>query len=156
MDSTGNSDIAAAAGARRSFQATDRSRCRAQACPRFVASGRDFFNSDFTLVDENDMVDVWQMQLYTRFKYPNAFDTAPFIDSRERRRIEGETTQTVLDQVNDRTYPDTVNMAYSNLDSHTFSVHPYLETELILVKLWVSRRACPTAALFPRGWKAFW
>lgn len=150
IDSTGNSDIAAAAGAETVIPGDGQIAVQGTGLPAIRWGGRDFFNSDFTLVDENDMIDVWQMQLYTRLKYPNVFDTAPFIDSRERRRIEGEFTQTVLDQVNDRTYPDTINMAYSNLDSHTFSVHPYLETEHPGKTVGITARI-PYRCLIPKG-----
>lgn len=150
IDSTGNSDIAAAAGATTIIPGDGQIAVQGTGLPAIRWGGRDFFNSDFTLVDENDMIDIWQMQLYTRLKYPNAFDTAPFIDSRERRRIEGEFTQTVVDQVNDRTYPDTINMAYSNLDSHTFSVHPYLETEHPGKKVGITARI-PYRCLIPKG-----
>ena len=36
---------------------------------------------------------------------------------------------TLLDQMNLRTYPDTVCVAYSNFDSHGYTVDPYLELE---------------------------
>lgn len=150
IDSTGNSDIAAAAGAETIMPGDGQIAVQGTGLPAIRWGGRDFFNSDFTLVDENDMIDVWQLQLYTRLKYPNVFDTAPFIDSRERRRIEGEFTQTVLDQVNERTYPDTINMAYSNLDSHTFSVHPYLETEHPGKTVGITARL-PYRCLIPKG-----
>lgn len=150
VDSTGNSDIAAAAGAKTIMPGDGQIAVQGTGLPAIRWGGRDFFNSDFTLVDENDMIDVWQLQLYTRLKYPNVFDTAPFIDSRERRRIDGEFTQTVLDQVNERTYPDTINMAYSNLDSHTFSVHPYLETEHPGKAVGITARL-PYRSLIPKG-----
>ncbi|HRJ71973.1 MAG TPA: FAD-dependent oxidoreductase, partial [Terrimicrobiaceae bacterium] len=150
IDATGNSDIAAAAGAETIIPGDGQIAVQGTGLPAIRWGGRDFFNSDFTLVDENDMIDVWQMQLYTRLKYPNVFDTATFIDSRERRRIVGEFTQSVLDQVNDRTYPDTINMAYSNLDAHTFSVHPYLETEHPGKTVGITARI-PYRCLIPKG-----
>ncbi len=150
IDATGNSDIAAAAGAETVIPGDGQIAVQGTGLPAIRWGGRDFFNSDFTLVDENDMVDVWQMQLYTRLKYPNVFDTATFIDSRERRRIVGEFTQSVLDQVNERTYPDTINMAYSNLDAHTFSVHPYLETEHPGKTVGITARI-PYRCLIPKG-----
>ena len=45
-------------------------------------------NTDFTIVDETDMVDIWQMFVYSKGKYPQAFDHGRLIDTRERRRIE--------------------------------------------------------------------
>ncbi len=127
VDSTGNSDIAAAAGASTIMPGAGQFAIQGTGLPAIRWGGRDFFNSDFTIVDENDMVDVWQMQLYTRLKYGNVFDTGTFIDSRERRRIEGDYTQPVLDQINNRTYPDTIVLMETNFDQHTFAVDPYLE-----------------------------
>lgn len=127
VDSTGNSDIAAAAGAKTIMPGSGQFAIQGTGLPAIRWGGRDFFNSDFTIVDENDMVDVWQMQLYTRLKYNNVFDTGTFIDSRERRRIEGDYTQPVLDQINNRTYPDTIVLMETNFDQHTFAVDPYLE-----------------------------
>ncbi len=157
VDSTGNSDIAAAAETASTIMpGAGQFAIQGTGLPAIRWGGRDFFNSDFTIVDENDMVDVWQMQLYTRLKYGNVFDTAPFIDSRERRRIEGEFAQTVLDQINNRTYPDTIERWSIRTSTRIPSaVHPYLETKHP-GRPWESPRGCPYRCLIPKGWKASW
>ncbi|HID24350.1 MAG TPA: FAD-dependent oxidoreductase, partial [Planctomycetaceae bacterium] len=91
--------------------------------------GATYTNTDFTIADETDLVDVWHLFAYAKEKYPNAFDQGKLIDTRERRRILGEFVMTLVDQINGRTYPDTVVVAYSNFDTHGYTVDPYLELE---------------------------
>ncbi len=86
-------------------------------------------NTDFTIVDETDAVDVWHVFVYSKDKYPDVFDQGKLIDTRERRRIVGDFVMNLLDQLNHRTYPDTVSVAYSNFDTHGYTVDPYLELE---------------------------
>ncbi len=128
IDSTGNADIAAAAGAELDY--TDAREFGMQGTglpPRRL--GSSYTNTDFTIVDETDMVDVWHVFVYAKQKYPEAFDQAQLIDTRERRRIVGDFYMTILDQMVGRTYPDTIGQAYSDFDSHGFTVDPYLMLE---------------------------
>ena len=52
-----------------------------------VATGRKlgetYNNTDFTIVDETDMVDVWRMFVFSKDKYRRAFDHGRLIDTRE-------------------------------------------------------------------------
>jgi hypothetical protein len=128
IDATGNSDIAAAAGAECIY--TDQTEFGMQGTglpPRML--GATYTNTDFTIADETDMLDVWHLFVYAKEKYPNAFDQGKLIDTRERRRIVGDYTITLLDQINERTYPDTVVQAYSNFDTHGYTIDPYLMLE---------------------------
>jgi hypothetical protein len=60
-------------------------------------------------------------------KYPQAFDLGKLVDTRERRCIVGDFTLTMLDEVNARTYPDTVVQARGgSFDTHGYTVDPYL------------------------------
>jgi hypothetical protein len=128
IDSTGNADVAAAAGAETDY--TDAREFGMQGTglpPRRL--GATYTNTDFTIVDETDMVDIWHVFVYSKQKYPDAFDQGQLIDTRERRRIVGDFYMTILDQMVDRTYPDTISQAYSDFDSHGFTVDPYLMLE---------------------------
>ncbi len=128
VDSTGNADIAAAAGAQTMY--TDDSEPAVQGTglpPRNL--GASYTNTDFTIADETDVLDIWHVLVYAKKKYRDAFDQGRLIDTRERRRIVGEFTMTILDQMLERTYPDTICIAYSNFDTHGFTVDPYLELE---------------------------
>ena len=125
IDSTGNADIAAAAGAETDY--TDAREFGMQGTglpPRRL--GANYTNSDFTIVDETDMLDVWHVFVYSKQKYPEAFDQGQLIDTRERRRIVGDFQMTILDQAVHRTYSDTISQALSDYDSHGYSVDPYL------------------------------
>ncbi|MFW6161615.1 MAG: FAD-dependent oxidoreductase, partial [Planctomycetota bacterium] len=124
IDSTGNADIAAAAGARVRY--TDNSFIALQGTglpPRRL--GASYTNTDYTIVDETDMLDVWHVMVYAKKQAGKAFDLGQLVDTRERRRIVGEETISILDAVNQRTYPDTICQAYTNFDTHGYTVHPF-------------------------------
>ncbi len=128
IDSTGNADIAAAAGAQTMY--TDDTEPAVQGTglpPRNL--GASYTNTDFTITDDTDVLDIWHVFVYAKKKYRDAFDQGRLLDSRERRRIVGEFTMTILDQMLERTYSDTICIAYSNFDTHGFTVDPYLELE---------------------------
>jgi hypothetical protein len=91
--------------------------------------GGTYNNTDFTIVDETDLVDIWHVLVYSKGKYPEAFDHGRLIDTRERRMIVGDATITLTDQINERTYPDSVCRCWSNFDSHGYTVDPYLLLE---------------------------
>lgn len=128
IDSTGNSDVAAAAGAQTTYTNADELAVQGTGLPSMKLSA-SYNNTDFTVVDETDMMDVWHVLVYSKSKYPNAFDMGQLLDTRERRRIVGDFTMTLPDQVNKRTYPDTISVSYSNFDTHGYTVDPYLLVE---------------------------
>ena len=125
IDATGNADVAAAAGAPCVY--TDGSDIAVQGTglpPRNL--GASYTNTDFTLTDETDARDVTSLFVYAKSKYPRAsFDQGQLIDTRERRRIVGEHTLTILDQVNGRTYADTIAQTKTNYDTHGYTIDPY-------------------------------
>jgi len=148
VDSTGNSDIAAAAGA--DVMYTDGSFIALQGTglpPRRL--GVSYTNTDFTIVDETDMLDVWHVMLYAKKKAGDAFDLGQLIDTRERRRIVGDVTISILDSVNQRTYPDTICEAYTNFDTHGYTVHPFFMLEMPHKR--GLRTNIPYRALLPKG-----
>ena len=128
IDTTGNSDIAVAAGATPDYTDHTEFGMQGTGLPGRKL-GTTYTNTDFTIVDETDMVDMWHVFVYAKDKYKDAFDQGKLIDTRERRRIVGEFTITLLDQVLERTYPDTIEVAFSNFDSHGYTIDPYLEVE---------------------------
>ena len=128
IDTTGNSDIAVAAGSKSTYTDETELAMQGTGLPGRKL-GATYANTDFTIADETDMVDVWHLFVYAKDKYADAFDQGKLIDTRERRRIQGDFTMSLLDQVNNRTYPDTVVVSFSNFDSHGYTVDPYLELE---------------------------
>ncbi len=115
VDTTGNADIAAAAGAKCLYtDHCDFSLLGAGVPPRHL--GATVGGADFCIVDETDMVDVWHLYVYAKQKHARAFDQGPIIASRERRRIWGEHTLSLVDELNGRTYADTIAVAESTFD----------------------------------------
>ncbi|MDR1964478.1 MAG: FAD-dependent oxidoreductase, partial [Planctomycetaceae bacterium] len=127
IDSTGNADLAAAAGAETRFAADDRELAiqGAGLPPRNL--GTSYTNTDYMYVDETDMKDATHVFVYAKQKFSRAFDLSKMLDTRERRRIVGETEFTVLDQMNCRTYSDSIAHVYTNYDSHGVMSHRVLE-----------------------------
>ena len=123
IDSTGNADIAAAAGAACDY--TDGSGVAVQGAglPPRQLSAR-YTNTDWTFIDDSDVIDVWRAFVIAKDKFKSAYDLGQLVDTRERRRIVGDFVMSPLDILNHRTYPDTIAIAKSNFDSHGFTIHP--------------------------------
>lgn len=148
IDATGNADVAAAAGAETQYTDATEFGMQGTGLPG-RRLGETYNNTDFTIVDETDMLDIWRTFVFSKDKYPDAFDHGRLIDTRERRRIKGEATITLADQLLERTYPDTVVQAYSNFDTHGYTVDPLLliehpERRGVLVNI-------PYRAMLPQG-----
>lgn len=150
VDSTGNADIAAAAGAPCVY--IDGSDLAVQGTglpPREL--GASYTNTDFTQTDETDMIDITSLFVYAKTKYSDdSFDQGQLIDTRERRRIVGDYTISVLDQVRNRTYSDTIAQTKTNFDTHGYTVddlfllnHPDKQIEFTTF--------VPYRALLPKG-----
>ncbi|QDV57319.1 FAD-dependent oxidoreductase [Rosistilla oblonga] len=123
VDSTGNADVAAAAGAETITTSSDHVAMQGTGLsPRALGTG--YTNTDYSFSDDSDPVDQWRMIVSARRKFKNSYDISPFIDSRERRRIAGEVFITPLDLMNQRKYSDTIAMHQSNFDTHGYTVHP--------------------------------
>ncbi len=123
IDSTGNADIAAAAGAECFY--TDGSSVAVQGAglpPRNMGTG--YTNTDWTFIDDGDVIDTWRAYVVAKKKYKSAYDLGQLIDTRERQRIVGDFMMSPLDILNDRTYPDTIVLSKSDFDSHGYTVHP--------------------------------
>ena len=123
IDSTGNADIAAAAGAACAY--TNGSGVAVQGAglpPHNMGTG--YTNTDWTFIDDADVIDTWRAFVVAKKKYSRAYDLGQLIDTRERRRIVGDFIMSPLDILNDRTYPDTIVIAKSDFDSHGFTIHP--------------------------------
>ncbi len=123
IDSTGNADIAAAAGAPCRY--TDDSDIAVQGAglPPRELGGR-YTNTDYNFVDDTDIVDIWRTFVTARQKFASAYDLGQLVDTRERRQVLGEFTLSPMDMMLGRTFPDTVVITKSNFDSHGYTIHP--------------------------------
>ena len=128
IDATGNGDVAFAAGATPMYITASEIAVQGTGLPPKELGGR-YRNTDYTFVDETDIFDVTHVFVFAKEKFPNAFDLSRLIDTRERRRILGDYVLTSLDQLNERTFPDTIVRARSDFDTHGYTIDPYLELE---------------------------
>lgn len=123
IDGTGSGDIAIAAGAEYMYGEIENNDIALQGTglsSRHLTG--NYENTDYLLVDETDMVDVWRTLVSTQItkNYENIYDIGSLIQSRERRRIIGEFELSYLDQVMDRTFPDVIVFSGSDYDSHGY------------------------------------
>jgi len=148
IDSTGNSDIAVAAGSK--FRLVDSNQFAMQGTGLSSRGlGQGYNNSDWSFVNDSDVVDRTRMHVVAKNKFKGAFDISPLILSRERRSIVGDYTLSPLDILNNRTFHDSIERAQSDFDSHGYTTHP-------LLKLWFKGRTdmyayVPYRCLLPKG-----
>ncbi|MFO7974724.1 MAG: FAD-dependent oxidoreductase, partial [Candidatus Hydrogenedentota bacterium] len=121
-----NADLAVAAGAD-SMYGADAGKIAMQGAGLPVRGLQDFYvNTDYLLVDESDMQDVWRALVGARITMPeDVFDSGSMIQTRERRRVLGDHVMTYIDQIAGRTYPDCIVYSGSDYDSHGYPSHPY-------------------------------
>jgi len=122
VDATGNSDVAAAAGAPCQFVGAEEIAVQGVGLsPKRL--GASYINSDFGFVNDCDAGDLWLFGVRGRARADlTAWDVSQLVESRERQRIVGDAFLTPLDILNKRTYPDTVVQARSNFDSHGYTI----------------------------------
>ncbi|MBI5393680.1 MAG: FAD-dependent oxidoreductase, partial [Verrucomicrobia bacterium] len=120
IDGTGNADVASAAGAETQFVEDHFALQASHIPPREV--GAFYINGNLAAVDAADPLDVREAMQHRKERY---FDRGQIVDSRERQRIVGDYCLDWLDQINRRTFPDSIALAESDYDSHGYQVHPY-------------------------------
>ena len=124
IDATGNSDIAAAAGAKTVFGGL-REFALQSAGQAPLRLGRGGANSDFGYVNDSDAFDLWLFSLKARQGALDAWDMSQIIDSRERRRIVPDYAMQGWDVDARRPFPDTIVQPRSRHDSHGYLVDDY-------------------------------
>jgi len=120
VDGTGNADIAAVAGAETRFVDPFFALQNSHIPPREI--GASYINGNRAPIDAADPVNVTAAM--TNFP-GHAFDRGQIVASRERQRIVGDYELDWLDQLNRRTFPDSITLGKSDYDSHGYQVHPY-------------------------------
>jgi hypothetical protein len=149
IDSTGNADIAAAAGAEVVQTGDSEVAWQGTGLPA-IRLGGGYHNTDFTITDETDALDTWHMLVYAKEKYTKEFDIGQLVDSRERRRVVGDFEMTELDEMMSRHYPDTIAVTWTDYDTHGYTVAPYflLEQPKLKQNIFVY---LPYRCLLPKG-----
>ena len=121
IDSTGNADIAAAAGADTHYSISALGDLSVQ-----VAGypdrplGKQMNNTAYAMISDNDVLDRSHFLMTARQSMAmkkKAYDVGQLIDSRDRRRIVGDYMLTTQDILTARTFPDTISHHRSNFDA---------------------------------------
>jgi hypothetical protein len=121
IDATGNADIAVAAGARSMFGADETDIALQGTGLPMRRPGATYVNTDYLLVDESDVLDVWRAFVGVRMTSSQAsYDIGTLIQNRERRRVVGDHVLSYVDQIAGRTYPDSIVLSGSDYDSHCY------------------------------------
>lgn len=124
IDSSGSADIAVAAGAGYSY--TDGLSVAVQGAGLPFKNPNDFYNNtDWTFINDTDMLDVWRSFVVAKDKFSEQYDIGKMPQTRERRRMIGDFTVSVLDVYNGRTYPDIISVHFSSFDTHGFTEDPF-------------------------------
>ncbi|NLH17216.1 MAG: FAD-dependent oxidoreductase [Phycisphaerae bacterium] len=148
IDATGSGAIAASAGAVIDSSGAEHVAVQGAGLPP-KALGAGYTNTDFSFMDNLDILDISSSFAIAREKFKDAWDLGQILDTRERQRIIGDFIITPLDIWNHRTYPDTITVARSNFDTHGFTIHPvFLIRQPDLLDIDVD---VPYRALLPRN-----
>ncbi len=148
VDATGSADVAAAAGAEMVTIGDTHLAVQGTGLPPRTP-GVNYTNTDYDFIDDANARDAGSAHVTAREKFKRAFDTGQLVDSRERRRIVGDYEVTPMDIRLARIFPDTINKARSNFDTHGFTVHPLF---MIVPPDHDARIGyVPLRALLPRG-----
>lgn len=123
IDASGNSDIAAAAGVRTVNISREHLAIQGTGLSPVIA-GQHNSNSDYTFIDDCDVLDVTRGFTVAREKFRHNDDICQIINSRQRQQIVGEITLNPADFITGRNFKDTIAIGYSNFDSHGFTIHP--------------------------------
>ena len=151
VDTTGNADVAAQAGAE-----TDFINGRELSLQGAGMSVHQMYtisvNSDIGFVDDTSAEAMSNFALRSRLNALTAlWNASSLVDSRERRRIVGDYVLTPVDIMLERTFPDIVGRAYSRFDTHGQTEHPLVPNVLESNdrrRFWAN---IPYRALLPKG-----
>lgn len=148
VDATGGADVAAAAGAQTVSAGESHLALQGTGLPPRTP-GVNYRNTDYDFIDDTDARDAGSAHAAAREKFSEEFDAGQLVDSRERRRVVGDYEVTPMDIRLARVFPDTINTARSNFDTHGFTVHPLF---MIVPPDHDPRTGhVPLRALLPRG-----
>lgn len=130
VDATGNSDVAAQAGAATEF-INDRELSLQGAGLSVHQMYTISVNSDIGFVDDTSAEALSNFALRSRLNALAAlWNSSSLVDSRERRRIVGDYTLSPVDIMLERTFTDTVCRAWSRFDTHGQTEHPLVPNVL--------------------------
>ena len=159
VDGTGNSDVAAAAGAATEPLGPGELALQSAGQTPQRLGARGTANSDFGYLNDADANDVWLFMVRARAGAPVSWDLSKMPSSRERRRIVPDLRVSGEDAVGRRRYPDVIVQARSRQDPHGYLTDDFAYlAEATTVRVPGGREAremfdvnVPLRATLPRG-----
>ena len=149
IDSTGSADLAIAAGA--DFEYTGKHSLAVQGAGLGKYDPGDHYNNtDWTFVDDSDVLDVTRLFIQCKVKNQGCYDIGKLPQTRERRRIKADYNVSVFDMINQRTYSDTISYHISSFDTHGFTEDIYFTVKPPERKAWYDVKL-PLRSLMPLG-----
>lgn len=174
IDSTGDGDLCAFAGAKTSFGRTGDGVPQAytQSCGHFLLQNGKvvvhIVNPDTGIVDNADSEDATRARiegLHALFQPINAFDrltyAVPMLGIRQGRLVKTDYQLTLDDLVDRRRFPDAVGYSVAHYDNHASDYEFESDDTFFYVNcagLWSMRTACeiPYRMLLPKGLSNVW
>lgn len=120
IDSTGSADVAIAAGCDYEYTGSESLAVQGAGLGHYNL-GDHYNNTDWTFVDDTDVVDVTRLFIQAKLKNIGSYDIGKLPQTRERRRIVAEYNISVTDMINKKTFYDTISYHRSNFDTHGFT-----------------------------------
>jgi hypothetical protein len=150
VDSTGSADIAIAAGA--DYDYTGGQTPAVQGAGLSKHDPDDFYNNtDWTFIDDTDVLDVTRLFVSAKAKYAGRYDIGKLPQTRERRRIVAEHVITAPDIIIKRRYQDTLSFHYSSFDTHGYTVDPLFTLRPPEKRHTIYEADVPLRTLLPKG-----
>ena len=151
IDATGNADLPAAGGEPTEF--LNASECSLQsATMNYRPLGQSSVNIGISFVNDTDGYDMCFFPLRARqtWWFGQYWDQCQLVDSRERRRMQGEVYLVPTDFMNKRTFPDTIVQCKSTHDTHGQATHDLLMMSQISCPETEYEANLPYRALLPK------
>ena len=120
IDSTGSADVAIAAGCDYEYTSSESLAVQGAGLGHYNL-GDHYNNTDWTFVDDTDVIDVTRLFIQAKLKNIGSYDIGKLPQTRERRRIIAEYNISVTDMINEKTFYDTISYHRSNFDTHGFT-----------------------------------
>ena len=149
IDSTGSADLAIVAGSAYEYTGKDSLAVQGAGLGKYDP-GDHYNNTDWTFVDDHDILDVTRLFIQCKIKNQGNYDIGKLPQTRERRRIKADYNVSVFDMINQRTYSDTISYHISSFDTHGFTEDVYFTVRPPERKAWYDVNL-PLRSLLPQG-----
>jgi len=149
VDSTGSADIAISAGAGYEYTVKQSLAIQGAGLGKYDP-GDHYNNTDWTFVDDSDVLDVTRLFIQCKIKHQGNYDIGKLPQTRERRRVIADYNVSVFDMINKRSYSDTVSYHISSFDTHGFTEDVYFTVRPPERKAWYDVKL-PLRSLLPAG-----